>query len=82
MSEQQAEKTLIYLLLGDNDDVKIAACHAIAVLAESLVSRDIIRNYEGIETLIRLLSNDNARIREMAVLALSNLTLNNHNNCR
>ena len=45
MSEQQAERTLIYLLVGDNDDVKIAACHAIAVLAESLVSRDIIRNY-------------------------------------
>lgn len=45
LSEQLAEKTLIYLLLSDNDEVKIAASHAIAVMAESAVSRDIIRNY-------------------------------------
>jgi len=37
---------------------------------------------DGIETLLRLLSNENSKIREYSCLALSNLTYKNHNNCR
>ncbi len=44
-----------------------------------LISVSII---DGIETLIRLLSNENAKIREYSTLALSNLTYKNINNCR
>lgn len=45
LTEQQAERALIYLLLCDNDDVKISACQAISVMAESAVSRDAFRNF-------------------------------------
>jgi hypothetical protein len=36
---------LIYLLLGDNDDTKAAAAHALSVMAESTYSQEAIRNY-------------------------------------
>jgi hypothetical protein len=73
---------LIFLLLSDNDETKAAASHAISVLAESTFSQDAIRNYEGIETLVRHLTSDNAKVREYSCLALSNLTYKNTNNCR
>lgn len=82
LNEQLAEKMLIYLLMCDNDETKAAAAHALSVMAESNYSQDAIRNYDGIETLIRLLSSDNAKIREYSTLALSNLTYKNVNNCR
>jgi hypothetical protein len=39
-------------------------------------------NVEGIETLVRLCSSDNSKVREYSCLALSNLTFKNMNNCR
>ncbi len=45
LNEQFAEKMLIYLLLCDNDDTKIAAAHALSVMAESTFSQEAIRNY-------------------------------------
>jgi hypothetical protein len=35
---------LIYLLLGDNDETKAAASHALAIMAESNFCQDAIRN--------------------------------------
>lgn len=70
------------MLLSDNDDVKVSTCLAVSIMAESSFSRDAFRNYEGIETLIRLCQSENSKVREMSILALSNLTHNNHNNCR
>jgi hypothetical protein len=49
LNEQQVEKTLIYLLLNDYDDVKIAAAQALAVMSESQASRDSVRTF-GIRT--------------------------------
>lgn len=82
LSEQYAEKMLIYLLLSDNDETKSAAAHALSVMAESSFSQDAIRNYEGIETLIRMTNSENAKVREYSCLALSNLTFKNSNNWR
>lgn len=45
LNEQFAEKMLIYLLLSDNDETKIAAAHALSVMAESTYSQEAIRNY-------------------------------------
>ena len=45
LSEQLAEKMLIFLLLSDNDETKSAAAHALSVMAESSYSQDAIRNY-------------------------------------
>ena len=73
---------LIYLLLSDNDETKSAAAHALSVMAESTFCQDAIRNYEGIETLVRLCSAESPKVREYACLALSNLTNKNSNNRR
>jgi hypothetical protein len=35
---------MVFLLLSDNDEVRIAACQALAVMAESMLSREMIRN--------------------------------------
>jgi hypothetical protein len=35
---------MVFLLLGENDEVRIAACQALAVMAESMLSRETIRN--------------------------------------
>ena len=35
---------MICLLLSENDEVRIAACQALAVMAESMLSRETIRN--------------------------------------
>jgi hypothetical protein len=43
-AEQDAERAMIYLLLSENDEVRIAACQALAVMAESMLSRETIRN--------------------------------------
>jgi hypothetical protein len=43
-SEQDAERAMICLLLSESDDVRIAACQALAVMAESMLSRETIRN--------------------------------------
>lgn len=43
-SEQDAERAMICLLLSENDEVRIAACQALAVMAESMLSRETIRN--------------------------------------
>jgi hypothetical protein len=43
-AEQDAERAMIFLLLSDNDEVRIAACQALAVMAESMLSRETIRN--------------------------------------
>ncbi|CAF0799893.1 unnamed protein product [Brachionus calyciflorus] len=82
LNEQYAEKILIYLLLSDNDETKACAAHALSVMAESTFCQDAIRNYEGIETLIRLLSAENPKVREYSCLAISNLTFKNTNNWR
>ena len=43
-AEQDAERAMIFLLLSENDEVRIAACQALAVMAESMLSRETIRN--------------------------------------
>jgi armadillo repeat-containing protein 3 len=45
LSEQLAEKMLIYLLLSDSDETKASAAFALSVMAESRYSQDVIRNY-------------------------------------
>jgi hypothetical protein len=35
---------MVFLLLSENDEVRIAACQALAVMAESMLSRETIRN--------------------------------------
>lgn len=45
LNEQFAEKMLIYLLLGDNDETKVCSAHALSIMAESGFSQDAIRNY-------------------------------------
>lgn len=43
-AEQDAERAMVFLLLSENDEVRIAACQALAVMAESMLSRETIRN--------------------------------------
>ncbi len=89
---------MICLLLSENDDVRIAACQALAVMAESVLSRETIRNnglfiffvlfhmpcmnLDGILTLVQMMQKDNPRLREFSTLAMSNLTQSNPNNIR
>ena len=35
---------MIFILLSENDEVRVAACQALAVMAESMLSRETIRN--------------------------------------
>ncbi|CAF1328260.1 unnamed protein product [Adineta steineri] len=81
-SEQDAERAMVCLLLSENDDVRIAACQALAVMAESITSRETIRNHDGILTLVQMMQKDNPRLREFSTLAMSNLTQSNPNNVR
>ncbi|CAF0827367.1 unnamed protein product [Rotaria sordida] len=81
-AEQDAERAMVFLLLGDNDEVRIAACQALAVMAESMLSRETIRNNDGILTLVQMMQKDNPRLREFSTLAMSNLTQSNPNNIR
>ena len=46
-AEQDAERAMVFLLLSENDEVRIAACQALAVMAESMLSRETIRNNGG-----------------------------------
>jgi hypothetical protein len=89
---------MIFLLLSENDEVRIAACQALAVMAESMLSRETIRNnglsfiylffdviyisLDGILTLVQMMQKDNPRLREFSTLAMSNLTQSNPNNIR
>ncbi len=43
-AEQDAERAMVFLLLSENDEVRIASCQALAVMAESMLSRETIRN--------------------------------------
>lgn len=43
-AEQDAERAMVFLLLTENDETRIAACQALAVMAESMLSRETIRN--------------------------------------
>ena len=43
-AEQDAERAMVFLLLSENDEVRVAACQALAVMAESMLSRETIRN--------------------------------------
>ena len=98
-AEQDAERAMVFLLLSENDEVRIAACQALAVMAESMLSRETIRNnglffihfsalslpiiyLDGILTLVQMMQKENARLREFATLAMSNLTQSNPNNIR
>ncbi|CAF1511372.1 unnamed protein product [Adineta ricciae] len=81
-SEQDAERAMICLLLSENDEVRIAACQALAVMAESMLSRETIRNNDGILTIVQMMQKDNPRLREFSTLAMSNLTQSNSNNIR
>ncbi|XP_066920274.1 armadillo repeat-containing protein 3-like isoform X2 [Clytia hemisphaerica] len=80
-NEQETEKTLITLLTSDNIQVSISAVKAIAALSENLSSRDKIGRLDGIPNIMKLLSHENEEAREIATLALSNLTNANQNNC-
>ncbi|CAF1513728.1 unnamed protein product [Rotaria magnacalcarata] len=81
-AEQDAERAMVFLLLSENDDVRIAACQALAVMAESMLSRETIRNNDGILTLVQMMQKENPRLREFSTLAMSNLTQSNPNNIR
>ncbi|XP_063777656.1 armadillo repeat-containing protein 3 isoform X2 [Pseudophryne corroboree] len=71
--EQDAEKTLVNLLLTENDGVKVAALQAISVMCANAASKDVF-NKHGIPQMINLLSKDSADVREAATFALANLT--------
>ncbi|XP_069483089.1 armadillo repeat-containing protein 3 [Ambystoma mexicanum] len=79
LSDQEAEHTLVTLLVNGNDDVRSAACQAISIMCSSVSSKDLFRK-EGIPQIVRLLGSDNSDVRESAVLALANLTTNNPSN--
>jgi hypothetical protein len=42
---------MVFLLLSENDEVRIASCQALAVMAESMLSRETIRN-NGLSLLV------------------------------
>ncbi|XP_075067327.1 armadillo repeat-containing protein 3 [Mixophyes fleayi] len=71
--EQETEKTLVNLLLTDNDGVKVAALQAVSVMCTNAASKDLF-NKHGIPQIIHLLNKDNADVREAATFALANLT--------
>ncbi|CAF5086515.1 unnamed protein product, partial [Rotaria sp. Silwood1] len=81
-AEQDAERAMVFLLLSENDEVRVASCQALAVMAESMLSRETIRNNDGILTLVQMMQKDNPRLREFSTLAMSNLTQSNPNNIR
>ena len=53
-AEQDAERAMIFILLSENDEVRVAACQALAVMAESMLSRETIRN-NGLSSRVELL---------------------------
>lgn len=52
---------MVFLLLSENDEVRVAACQALAVMAESMLSRETIRNngsYCSFKRILWKYSND------------------------
>ena len=72
---------LILLLAHESTEVQIAAAQALGVMSENLMSKDSIREWEGVQPLVKLLNSDNGDVKEAASLALANLTSNNSTNC-
>ena len=60
---QEAEKALVHLLSSDNGGVLVAASQGIAIMAENLMSRDAIGRFDGVDPLIKLLSNESLEVR-------------------
>ncbi|XP_073485866.1 armadillo repeat-containing protein 3 [Aquarana catesbeiana] len=77
--EQEAEKTLLYLLTTDNDGVKIASLQAISIMCASAASKDVFGTH-GILQIINLLNKDSAELREAAAFTLANLTTGSPSN--
>jgi hypothetical protein len=81
LHEQQIEKMLIQLLDYPGQEVRIAASQAIRVMSENLLSREFIGKSNGILSLVRMIQDDNHKIHEAAITALSILTTMNDFNC-
>ncbi|XP_040208444.1 armadillo repeat-containing protein 3 [Rana temporaria] len=77
--EQEAEKTLLYLLTIDNDGVKIASLQAISIMCASAASKDVFGT-QGIPQIINLLNKDSAELREAAAFTMANLTTGSPSN--
>ncbi|KAM9308562.1 armadillo repeat-containing protein 3 [Gastrophryne carolinensis] len=71
--EQEVEKTLLNLLVTDNDGVKIASLQAISIMCSYVGSKEVFSKH-GIPHIINLLSKDNEEVREAAAFALASLT--------
>ncbi|MFT7809391.1 armadillo repeat-containing protein 3 [Arapaima gigas] len=82
LHEHGVEKALILLLATDHDGLRTAVCHAIAAMSENLASKDTVRDLDGIEAVVHLLSGESGEVRAAAAFALSCLTcdsqLNTH----
>ncbi|XP_018616416.1 armadillo repeat-containing protein 3 [Scleropages formosus] len=82
LHEHGVEKVLIHLLATDHDGLRTAVCQAVAAMSENLASRDTVRDLEGIEAVVQLLSSESGEVRMAATFALSRLTcgsqLNTH----
>uniref|UniRef100_A0A8C0XIN1 EDR1/CTR1/ARMC3-like peptidase-like domain-containing protein n=1 Tax=Castor canadensis TaxID=51338 RepID=A0A8C0XIN1_CASCN len=77
--ELEVEKCLVALLGSENDGTKIAASQAISAMSENSSSKDFF-NTQGIPQLVQLLKSDNEEVKEVAALALANLTTCNSAN--
>ncbi|XP_073911528.1 armadillo repeat-containing protein 3 isoform X2 [Castor canadensis] len=77
--ELEVEKCLVALLGSENDGTKIAASQAISAMSENSSSKDFF-NTQGIPQLVQLLKSDNEEAKEVAALALANLTTCNSAN--
>ncbi|KAG8443256.1 hypothetical protein GDO86_011890 [Hymenochirus boettgeri] len=75
LHEQEVEKVLLSMLGTDNDEVKAAACLAIAAMCENLESKHFFSK-QGISLIVALVNKDDAEMRESATFVLANLTTN------
>ncbi|XP_062900304.1 armadillo repeat-containing protein 3 [Mobula hypostoma] len=79
LHQEGVEKALVLLLGVNNDEIRVAASEAIAVMCEDEASKETFRT-EGIFCLVPLLMSNNVELRDAVNLALANLTTANSNN--
>ncbi|NXN81766.1 ARMC3 protein, partial [Bombycilla garrulus] len=73
LHREEVEKFLLILLETNNDEVNVAASHAISAMCENIDSKSVL-GLQGIPKLVQLLSSDNEEVKEAVVTALTNLT--------
>ena len=54
---------MVHLLSSDNVGVLVAASQGIAIMAENVMSRDAIGRFDGVDPLIKLLTNESLEVR-------------------